>query len=82
MTWRIIEKRLPERDYIEQLSASDFEYQINSKGTLAGNNAYGEITAVSDDGTEMPVICGHGGSMWLCRECKNSLLSERRKEGA
>ena len=74
----IIEKRLTwERDYIEKLSSEDAKYQINSKGTLATENAYGEIMAQYDDGNEFPVICMHGGSMWLCRGCKIKILGEQ-----
>lgn len=75
----IIEKRLSGeygRDYIERCSAEDLKYQINTMGSLARDNAYGEILSVEDDGREIPVICGHGGSMWLCRQCKIAILKD------
>lgn len=34
------------------------------------SNWYGLV--LTDDG--IPVICGHGGSMWLCRECGERIL--------
>lgn len=81
--FRLVEKRLEGpygRDYIEQLSAEDAKYGINSKGMLARNNAYGELVAVSEDGRELPYICGHGGSMWLCRSCKEDALRKQDSE--
>lgn len=30
------------------------------------NNVYGLV--LSNKGNS-PVVCGHGGSMWLCKEC-------------
>jgi hypothetical protein len=33
-------------------------------------NAYGKV--VNKDGG--PVICGHGGSMWLCQSCADEVL--------
>lgn len=74
---RIIEKRLEGefgREYIEKRSEEDRKHGINSMGTLARDNAFGEIVSVEDDGRELPVICGHGGSMWLCRACKEKIL--------
>ena len=77
-----IEKRIEGRygrDYIEQISNEErwhSRYKMDKTGisTLAQDNAYGEIVFVQEDGTELPVICGHGGSMWLCRKCKNETL--------
>lgn len=65
------------RSYIERHSSEDAKYNINSRGRLAYDNAYGEIVAIYKKyGTteRLPVICGHGGSMWLCRKCKEGLL--------
>ena len=39
-------------------------------------NAYGEILSVDKQGKQIPVICGHGGSMWLCRSCANKIMQE------
>ena len=75
---RYVEKITELRAYIENISAEDKTHNINSLGTLAKKNAYGELVAEYDDGTEGHVICGHGGSMWLCRECKDKILSEER----
>jgi hypothetical protein len=37
--------------------------------SMYGNNAYGSILALYDDGSKTGVICGHGGSAWLCLAC-------------
>ncbi len=63
---RVVERRDPGpvgRDYIEMLSESDRVHQVNSMGTLAARNAWGEIMAEYSDGSFTPVTCGHGGSM-------------------
>ena len=66
------------RDYIEKVSANDAKHKINSCGSLAKENAYGEIVwSCPDCGLKTPVICGHGGSMWLCRFCKEQLLNKK-----
>lgn len=65
------------RDYIEEISESDRKYKISSMGCLAYWNAYGELVYVQEDGKELPVMCGHGGSMWLCRDCKHRILKEQ-----
>lgn len=63
------------RDYIEQSSRSDQKHQINSMGRLEFDNAYGEIASYCPDCKKIyPVICQHGGSMWLCRECAEGII--------
>ncbi len=65
------------RAYIEESSASDAKHQINSMGNLAYNNSYGLIGSYCPDCERtLPVICGHGGSMWLCRECAKGLIEK------
>ena len=65
------------RDDIEKASASDLKHGINSMGTLAARNAYGLIGSYcSNCERTLPVICGHGGSMWLCRECAERLIKQ------
>lgn len=45
-------------------------------------NSYGKVisTRYANDpkyGEEpIPVICGHGGTMWLCESCVNTILSK------
>lgn len=74
-----VEKRIEgERDMIERISESERKYGINSRGLLAYLNAYGEMVSIYKDGTELPVICGHGGSAWLCRDCKDELLRKQQ----
>jgi len=46
----------------------------SDSGPEGEDNAYGEIEARVGDGSYGPVICGHGGSMWLCRACKERIL--------
>lgn len=63
------------RDYIIALSHEDKVHGVNSMGHLAERNAFGEIVDVCEhSGRIYPVICGHGGSMWLCRSCKDEIL--------
>lgn len=38
------------------------------------NNIYGLI--VSKKGNN-PIICGHGGSMWLCKSCGEKCIKEK-----
>lgn len=37
-------------------------------------NAYGTLASLYTNGIEYPVVCGHGGSRWLCPECKDKIL--------
>ena len=68
------------RDYIENMSREDEKHQINSMGRLAEQNAYGEIGSYCPDCERTyPVICGCGGSMWLCRKCAD-LITTKPKE--
>jgi len=41
-----------------------------------GANAYGSVLAENDDGSKFPVICGHGGSAWLCLKCAEKINEE------
>jgi len=41
-------------------------------------NAYGTVLHQDDNGKTYPIICGHGGSMWLCPECADALLKEKK----
>ena len=44
-----------------------------------GSNAYGSVLAEYDDGSKLGVMCGHGGSAWLCLECaKQCLISNNQ----
>ena len=66
------------RDYIEQISREEARYQINSKGSIAHNNAYGLFGSYCPDCEKItPVICGCGGSMWLCRKCAEELVVKK-----
>lgn len=40
-------------------------------------NAYGEIMSWNEANQKfIPVICMHGGSSWLCRECANKIKED------
>lgn len=47
---------------------------------LGEKNVYGSVVYVKClNGVEferLPVICMHGGSMWLCKECAEKMLEE------
>ena len=45
-----------------------------------GVNAYGSVLAEYDDGSRMGVICGHGGSAWLCLTCAQECMEKQSKE--
>ncbi len=63
------------RNYIVALSHEDNVHGINSMGQLAERNAFGEVVDVNEKtGEILPIICGHGGSMWLCRRCKDEIV--------
>lgn len=38
------------------------------------DNAYGLVLSEQEDGERIPVICGHGGSSWLCHGCAVTML--------
>lgn len=42
-----------------------------------GQNAYGSITGEYSDGSRLPVICGHGGSAWLCLGCAKEIEAQQ-----
>ena len=56
--------------YIGNPEVTDSEY---------GLNAYGSILVEYDDSSRLPVICGHGGSAWLCFECAKNIVKEFEK---
>ena len=55
---------------IPQVTASEY-----------GDNAFGSILAEYDDGSRIGVICGHGGSAWLCLKCAEDTYRQMLKEG-
>ena len=52
-----------------------------NRSQLLHDNAYGEVLFVDVGGEKSPVICRHGGSMWLCRECSYKLRSLNQSFG-
>jgi hypothetical protein len=50
----------------------------SDSGPVGVDNAFGEIVSTEySDGMPVPVICQHGGSMWLCRGCKDRLMAQK-----
>src|SRR3990167_2975809 len=41
----------------------------------AYGNAYGSIWGEHENGVKTTVICGHGGSMWMCLNCAQATIS-------
>mgnify|MGYP001614360756 FL=1 len=39
-----------------------------------GANAFGSVLAEYSDGSRIGVMCGHGGSAWLCLSCAQKML--------
>jgi len=39
-------------------------------------NCWGLVVSVQENGDILPIMCGHGGSMWLCPKCAEKLLRE------
>jgi hypothetical protein len=62
------------RAEIRTLLATQYE------GNIDNRNAFGTVLAQMADGQLGPVICGHGGSMWLCAQCAQAILQYREKE--
>lgn len=64
----------PERDRICA------ESYMNQDGS-SQRNSYGELFWVDDEYPNgIPVICGHGGSAWLCRACKDKSMQEQNEK--
>ena len=41
-----------------------------------GQNAYGSVLSEYSDGARIGVMCGHGGSAWLCLTCAQKLVAK------
>lgn len=51
-----------------------FSLKWSDSGPPNQQNAYAEVLSVGEDGKVLPIICMHGGSMWLCRSCADEFL--------
>ncbi len=50
------------------------ELVFNESHGFFGENAYGRVMSWDKANQKLiPVICGHGGSMWLCEKCFNKM---------
>jgi hypothetical protein len=49
-----------------------FPLRWSNSGPEGETNAYGTIRTKDGD----PVICSHGGSMWLCSSCAEKILEQ------
>ena len=55
----------------------------NSEGIVKSRehgNQFGLVVAIEEDGRELPINCGHGGSCWLCLECAEEALEKNKEE--
>lgn len=79
----ISEGRLPksfnERYGISSSKSSEAKFVkfIGVPEILYGTNAYGSVLAENDDGSKISVICGHGGSAWLCFNCARKVMNQQ-----
>lgn len=55
-------------------------YQSMLPDNVSKENAYGTLLHKDENGQITPVICGCGGSMWLCRICKEGILEQKKVE--
>jgi len=44
-----------------------------------GQNAFGSVLAQYENGSTIGVICGHGGSEWLCLKCAKDLVEAQNR---
>jgi hypothetical protein len=54
------------------------EGKITIMGTPSANeggNAYGSIWAQAENGRRYTLMCGHGGSMWMCLGCAQAMIA-------
>lgn len=65
-----IDKIVPELRSIVNDSSEGF-------GHHPSDNAYGTLVFQEKSGKKLPVMCGCGGSMWLCPKCKEVCLAEQ-----
>ena len=58
------------------VKVKDSEYRREVPGdSLAAGNAYGTVVCYDETNKKnIPVICGHGGSGWLCPECAERIV--------
>ena len=52
-----------------------WSYSGTPKANSFGN-AYGSIRVLYKTGAFTPVICEHGGSMWLCLDCAEKIIQK------
>jgi len=61
---------LEDSEYRHRLYAEAHPERYNEAADYFERNAYGLVVSWDESSKKfIPVICGHGGSMWLCREC-------------
>ena len=55
----------------------DSEYRREvPEDSIAAGNAFGTVVCWDEaSGKNIPVICMHGGSGWLCPECADGILA-------
>ena len=64
----------PFHQRVQREYASDRQHDINDWRYHLDTNAYGLIVVWEEASQrDLPVICGHGGSRWLCQACAEAL---------
>jgi len=56
------------------------DIQYPKEGTGNDVNVYGLILTLQDDNTFLPVMCGCGGSMYMCKKHADELIQKQEKE--
>ncbi len=71
---------IPERQAIVDIAIENRAYGINDQD-IDTHNAYGTYASVCVDcGDTQPIICTHGGSMWLCAKCKSRFIAADKEK--
>ena len=67
--------RVRNSEYREELVRGE-----GARESAVRGNAYGTVVQYNEANLKnIPVICGHGGSMWLCPECAERIVQESRE---
>lgn len=63
------DRRFQKNPYRRVLDHENRRYIDNRR-----ENAYGTVVMKNFSGKDLPAICGHGGSMWLCLDCAEHMI--------
>ena len=74
------EKQYPFVQVKDSEYRQDLIGQDGGRTTASNGNRYGTVVHYDEANLKhIPVICGHGGSMWLCPECADRIVRESRE---